>query len=113
MAASVIYRDRRALAFCLKLRLGRLRVKANIYNVDSIISHPKNNVEIRRDRRAPAFCLEVRLGRLRVEAHPSLVEWGSQRAGTMSADGWAATARHRRRRLAATRLYVQVHSPLG
>jgi hypothetical protein len=62
-----------------------------------------------RDARAPAFLLEVRLGRLKVRSHPSLVDWGGAgRGGMMSADGWAAAARHRRRSLAATRMYVQV-----
>lgn len=62
-----------------------------------------------KDKQAPAFVLELRLGRLHVLQHPSLVDWsGPQRAGMMSADGWAAAARHRRRRLAATRMYVQV-----
>lgn len=64
-----------------------------------------------RDAHAPAFLLEVRLGQLRVRSHPSLVDWGSAgRGGMMSADGWAAAARHRRRRLAATRMYAQVRS---
>lgn len=71
-------------------------------------------MRLHRDERAPAFVLEVRLGRLHVSQHPSLVDWsGPQRAGMMSADGWAAAARHRRRRLAATRMYVQVRGSVG
>jgi hypothetical protein len=66
-----------------------------------------------RDVHAPAFLLEVRLGQLRVRSHPSLVDWGGARGGMMSADGWAAAARHRRRRLAATRMYAQVRVSSG
>ena len=64
-----------------------------------------------RDARAPAFLLEVRVGRLQVRSHPSLVDWGGAgRGGMMSSDGWAAVARHRRRRLAATHVYAQVRA---
>lgn len=50
--------------------------------------------------------LEVRVGRLHVAAHPLLLDWAPAQARLE--EGWAAVARHRRRRIAAARLYVQV-----
>lgn len=46
--------------------------------------------------------LEVRIGKLKIAAHPLLMEWGPPQS-----QGWAAAARLRRRRVAATRLYAQ------
>lgn len=46
------------------------------------------------------------MGRLHVAAHPLLLDWAPAHARL--GEGWAAVARHRRRRIAAARLYVQV-----
>ncbi len=60
----------------------------------------------RRRRKEAAFLLEVWVGKLQVAAHPLLLDWAPRHARL--GEGWATVARHRRRRIAATRLYVQV-----
>ena len=63
-------------------------------------------LQTRRRRKEPAFVLAVRVGKLQVEAHPLLMDWAPAHARL--GEGWGAAARHRRRRIATARLYVQV-----